>query len=118
VLIVDDDPTIRELVVDTLAGDGLELAEAADGLAALASIGRRAPDAIVLDLAMPHLDGFEVLDRLQRKPETAGIPVIILTARHLSKEEREALSQRTLALLTKAEYSGVELSRLVARALT
>jgi signal transduction histidine kinase/DNA-binding response OmpR family regulator len=117
VLVVDDDATIRDLVVNTLAADGFRLAEAEDGLAALASIEDRPPDAIVLDLVMPNLDGFEVLERLQQQPETRTIPVIILTARQLSKQERRVLSQRALALLTKTGYSGVELRRLVANAL-
>lgn len=117
VLVVDDDATIRNLVVNTLAADGFDLAEAEDGLAALAAIDDRPPDAIVLDLVMPGLDGFEVLERLQQQPETRTIPVIILTARQLSKQERNVLSQRALALLTKSEYSGVELRRLVSHAL-
>jgi two-component system, OmpR family, sensor histidine kinase VicK len=117
VLVVDDDPAVLRLVVETLHGQGLELREAQDGSAALAEIAARKPDAIVLDLMMPGVDGFEVLERLQSDPETKLIPVVVLTARRLSSDERNLLRDRAVALLEKSAYSGDELRGLVARAL-
>ncbi|HUH15234.1 MAG TPA: response regulator, partial [Gaiellaceae bacterium] len=70
VLVVDDDEAVRRLVAGTLEGHGLELREAADGEEALALVAEAIPDAIVLDLAMPGLDGFAVLERLQEDPRT------------------------------------------------
>jgi CheY-like chemotaxis protein len=117
VLVVDDEEPVRRLVVETLVGYGLELREAADGGEALAEIEAHAPDAIVLDLVMPVLDGFGVLERLQADPETRSIPVVVLTARALSADERIWLRSRALALLEKSEYSARELRRLVVQAL-
>ncbi len=116
-LVVDDDPAVRRLVVETLQGDGIELREAPDGESALAEVATRRPDGIILDLMMPGLDGFGVLERLQANPETRLIPVLVLTAKSLSTAERHLLRDRVVALLDKSAYSPQELRRLVDRAL-
>jgi CheY-like chemotaxis protein len=117
VLVVDDEESVRALVLETLAGTGYELREAADGDEALDRIAARRPDAIVLDLVMPKLDGFAVLERLQGDPELRLIPVIVLTARALMAGERSLLQRRAVSLLEKSEYSGEELRSLVKRAI-
>ncbi|HEX7144452.1 MAG TPA: response regulator, partial [Gaiellaceae bacterium] len=117
VLIVDDEESVRALVLETLSGTGYELREAADGEEALERIAARRPDAIVLDLTMPKLDGFAVLERLQGDPETRRIPVVVLTARALLAAERSLLQRRAVNLLEKNDYSGEELRGLVQRAL-
>jgi PAS domain S-box-containing protein len=116
VLVVDDEEQVRALVRETLSGDGFELREAADGEQALEVVGAQRPDVVVLDLVMPGLDGFSVLERLQSEPATRAIPVIVLTARRLTREERELLRQRAVALLEKSAYSAAELRRLVRQA--
>jgi signal transduction histidine kinase/DNA-binding response OmpR family regulator len=113
VLVVDDEEPVRRLIVETLGGFGLELREAADGEAALEQVAAALPDAIVLDLVMPKLDGFAVLERLQEAPETRTIPVVVLTAKSLSPGERMWLRTRALAVLEKSEYSAHELRKLV-----
>jgi CheY-like chemotaxis protein len=117
VLVVDDEENVRRLVQETLKGQVTELREAADGEEALAEIARQKPDVVVLDLIMPGVDGFAVLERLQGDPETRTIPVIVLTARRLSAGERHALLERTVSLLDKSAYSPDELRRLVERSL-
>jgi CheY-like chemotaxis protein len=117
VLVVDDEENVRALVRATLGRDGVELREAVDGEDALAAIAAEKPDAIVLDLMMPKLDGFAVLERLQSDPETRRLPVVVLTARRLGAEERSLLKDRAVALLEKSEYSAAELRRLVRQAL-
>jgi signal transduction histidine kinase/DNA-binding response OmpR family regulator len=117
VLVVDDDPAVRRLVFETLDGNGIELREAADGESALAEIAAAKPDVLILDLAMPGLDGFDVLERLQENPESKLLPVVVLTARRLSTAERELLRERTVSLLEKGAYSPQELRRLVHAAL-
>jgi CheY-like chemotaxis protein len=117
VLVVDDEESVRSLVIETLAGNGYELREAADGQEALERIAARRPDAIVLDLTMPKLDGFAVLERLQGDPETRRIPVVVLTARALMAAERSLLQRRAVMVLEKNGYSGEELQSLVKRAL-
>jgi CheY-like chemotaxis protein len=117
VLVVDDDDTLRRLVVETLMRDGRELREAGNGLDALVAIAAQRPDVLVLDLMMPGLDGFGVLERLRASPETRTLPVVILTARELSEQERDQLRERSAWLLEKADFSGAELRRLVHQAL-
>ena len=118
VLVVDDEESVRRLVLETLRTNGFELREAASGEEALAEIASRTPDALILDLVMPGLDGFAVLERLQDNPETRLLPVIVLTARRLSSEERRLLSDRTISLLEKSAYSPSDLREIVARAIS
>jgi CheY-like chemotaxis protein len=75
------------------------------------------PDLIILDLIMPDLDGFEVVQRLRTDEATRRIPILILTAKDLSVEERDRLRHRVQAIITKGGDSRllVELHRLVAR---
>ncbi|MEZ5094002.1 response regulator [Nocardioides sp.] len=79
VLVVDDDPTVREVVATYLRRDGLDVLEAADGPAALAADADAEPDLVVLDLMLPGLDGLEVFRRLRAR--RGGVPVVMLTAR-------------------------------------
>jgi two-component system, OmpR family, response regulator MprA len=79
ILVVDDDPPIRRMLERTLAAEGYEVASAADGGAALASVERSAPDVVVLDVAMPGLDGLAVCRRLRAKG--LALPILLLTAR-------------------------------------
>jgi len=79
ILVVDDDPSVRRMLVRTLGAEGNEVEAAADGGAALLAVERRAPDAVVLDVAMPDMDGLAVCRRLRERGLTA--PVLLLTAR-------------------------------------
>lgn len=115
ILVVDDEPAIRRLVAAALADH--EVREAGDGEEALRKIAARRPDAIVLDLGMPKLDGFDVLERLQQDEATKSIPVIVLTARELTPIEQHRLSRRAASLLTKSAYSADHLRAFVARAI-
>lgn len=87
VLIVDDDPPVLRMLVRTLAAEGYEPVAAPDGGAALAAVERSVPDLVVLDVAMPGLDGLQVCRRLRGKG--IGVPVLLLTARD-SVEDRVA----------------------------
>ena len=79
ILVVDDDPSVRRMLVRTLGAEGNEVESAADGGTALVAVERRAPDAVVLDVAMPGMDGLAVCRRLRERGLTA--PVLLLTAR-------------------------------------
>jgi two-component system, OmpR family, response regulator MprA len=87
VLLVDDDASIRRMLERTLAAEGYEVAAVADGGSALAAVERSVPDAIVLDVAMPGLDGLSVTRRLRGKG--LAVPILLLTARD-ALEERVA----------------------------
>jgi DNA-binding response OmpR family regulator len=78
VLVVDDEPKIRDLARRYLEADGFEVTEAADGTAALAAVADTPPDMIVLDIMMPVLNGLDVLRRIRA---TSNVPVLLLTAR-------------------------------------
>lgn len=78
VLVVDDEPMVREVVCTYLAKDGFATHEAATGLAALEAADEHSPDLIVLDVMLPELDGYSVLAKLREKTD---VPVILLTAR-------------------------------------
>ncbi len=85
-LVVDDDVTVREVVVSYLRAAGHEVAEADDGAAALAAVRSAAPDLVVLDLMLPGIGGLEVCRRLR---ETSDVPVVMLTA--LGEEQDRVL---------------------------
>jgi two-component system, OmpR family, response regulator MprA len=79
ILVVDDDAPIRRMLQRTLAAEGHDVSAAADGGAALAAVERTVPDLVVLDVAMPGLDGFAVCRRLRAKG--LALPILLLTAR-------------------------------------
>jgi DNA-binding response OmpR family regulator len=81
ILIVEDDPDIAELVARYLEKAGYSTERAASGRDALGAIAIRAPDLLVLDLMLPHVDGLEVCRAVRANDDTAGIPIIMLTAR-------------------------------------
>jgi phosphate regulon transcriptional regulator PhoB len=81
VLVVEDEPDIRDLIVLHLARDGFRCRTAASGAEALRQVKAQAPDLVVLDLMLPEMDGLEVCRRLRGDPATAGVPIIMLTAR-------------------------------------
>ncbi len=81
VLVVEDEPDIRALIVHHLTRDGFRCRTAGSGPEALQSIRRAAPDLVVLDLMLPGLDGLEVCRRLRGDPASSAIPVIMLTAK-------------------------------------
>jgi two-component system OmpR family response regulator len=78
VLVVDDDPHIRQVVCFTLRKDGFAIAEAADGKAALQAVERERPDLIILDVMMPELDGGEVCRRVR---QISDVPIIFLSSK-------------------------------------
>jgi type II secretory ATPase GspE/PulE/Tfp pilus assembly ATPase PilB-like protein/ActR/RegA family two-component response regulator len=81
VLLVDDEDALRKVMRDLLERDGFEVTEARDGVEALDQADRGAPDIIVLDLNLPGLSGYDVLQRLRAHPATAQVPVVVLTAK-------------------------------------
>ena len=86
-----------------LAGALQDMIDAAeDGRAALQVIARQRPDAILLDLLMPRMDGFSVIDRLHGDPKLQDIPVIVLTAKTLTGDEQALLQKRVLTVIRKA----------------
>ena len=101
VLVIDDDEISRYLVRNHLAGAPFVVTEAGDPRQGLLEARARRPDAIVLDLAMPEMSGFDVLDRLKEDPATMDIPVVILTSKALTDDERRRLAPHARRILSK-----------------
>jgi CheY-like chemotaxis protein len=99
VMVVDDDPLARELMRATLSGMGLVVTTQQNGQEALGEIHRQRPDAMVLDLAMPGLDGLAVLDALARTPGCEQLPVFVWTVMRLDEAELDSLSQTARTVL-------------------
>jgi signal transduction histidine kinase/DNA-binding response OmpR family regulator len=103
VLIVDDDDLSRYLIRQALRDLPCSILEATDGYEALRSAHQHKPNLVTLDLGMPGLSGFDILDELKTDPATGGVPVAIITSKRLSDPERERLAARANAILSKSE---------------
>jgi two-component system alkaline phosphatase synthesis response regulator PhoP len=104
ILVVDDEPGLREIVRVNLEAAGYRVLEAAEGQEALDLVEREHPDLLILDLMLPGMDGWEVLRRLESRPETAGLPVIILTARAGDEDRLRGLEEGAVQYITKPFY--------------
>ncbi|MEW6127186.1 MAG: ATP-binding protein [Acidobacteriota bacterium] len=109
ILVVDDDPDALEITRTMLEGRGHLVKTAKDGLEAISEINRHTPAAVVLDLMMPQMDGIEVAYLLQTNPRWCEIPIVLLTARDLSNEERAALNYKSVQVIHKGAFSREEL---------
>jgi signal transduction histidine kinase len=103
-LVVDDDPATREMLMRWLARDGWTVGVAENGRIALDIINRRPPSLIILDLVMPEMNGYVLLNHLAGDAALAGIPVVVLTSSDLSADERALLDRRTHAILLKGMH--------------
>jgi len=103
VLVVEDEPDTLKYVAGTLGERGMSVTTATDGRGALAQLRRATPSAIVLDLLMPGMDGFSFLERLSAEPSWRDIPVVVLTAKSLTNEEREWLGRCCSTVLAKGK---------------
>jgi signal transduction histidine kinase/CheY-like chemotaxis protein len=106
VLLIEDQEATRYVIRETLRKAGQESIEAADGAQGLELARERAPDLIFLDLRMPGMSGFEVLDRLKEEPATRGIPVLIYSGEEITPEDLERLHGRVAGIISKAELMG------------
>jgi CheY-like chemotaxis protein len=80
VLVVDDDRDIRDALTQILTEEGFEVTEAGNGQQALAEIARKTPDLVLLDLMMPVMNGWQVLQTLRQSAELSKLPVVVLSA--------------------------------------
>ncbi len=98
ILVVDDNEGLRENLGEALEMEGFRVALAADGAAALAELERELPQAVLLDLKMPGMDGRKLLSRIRANPALAGVRVVLTTGLSASKGEAQGLAD---ALLVK-----------------
>lgn len=116
IFIAEDDESILDLLVTRLRIAGYQTTQEKDGLAALEAIRRNPPNACILDVNMPRLDGFQVLGRLRADPLTAHIPVLILTARRAPDDIKTAIRLGATDYLSKP-FNHEQLLARVARLL-
>lgn len=108
VLIVEDEADMRNLLIRQLAKVGLNARECGNGLEAIDAIKKKMPDLILLDLMMPKMDGFEFLSELRLLPDGLLIPVVILTAKDISKEESIFLDASAQMVIIKGELKNMD----------
>lgn len=105
IVISDDSVDARRLIRRILQSQGdFTVFEAGDGKEALTLIEKEKPDLIILDLMMPEMDGFAVIDTLKRNPETANIPVIVASAKELTTNEKARLEGQIQSLMQKGDF--------------
>jgi len=110
IVIIEDNPDAARLIRRILQSRGeFFIEEAHSGREGIELVRRQPPDLIVLDLMMPDVSGFQVLDTIAQDKDLASIPVIIVSAKTLTKEERERLSKQTEAFLQKGAFTNDEL---------
>jgi signal transduction histidine kinase len=116
VLVADDDEPSRYVVRRELEGEVGEIAEVGGGASALEFAHRRRPSAIVLDLTMPDLDGFEVLQRLRATPGLESVPVVVHTSRVLGPDEQELIARARAIVIDKSSATKQRLLAALSRA--
>ena len=104
ILVIDDEAAIRDSLHMTLEYEGYEVVGAATGQEGLALIRERQPSAVLLDLLMPGMDGFEVVEALRADPGTKSVPVVILTSKSMTPQDKERLQGRITYVARKTEF--------------
>ena len=105
ILIVDDEAINRSVLHSQIEKVGLAVKEATNGLMALEMVKQSIPQLILLDLMMPEMDGFELIDQLRQNPQYQNIPIVVITAKDLTNEDRHRLSGYVQNVLQKGSYS-------------
>jgi CheY-like chemotaxis protein len=116
-LLVDDDDLVRRSVRQALEPTGWKVTEAENGQIAVDSLTAARPDVIILDLMMPKMDGFEFLNELRGRPDWRDIPVVVITARDLTDEDRERLNGGVERIIQKSDRDEMlrQLTREISR---
>lgn len=115
VLVVDDDPGTRAFFRRILVREGWAVREAADGMRALAQLEIKRPSAMILDLMMPNLDGFETLRAVRARADCADLPVIIATSKDLDREEMHWLRSNAREVVIKGDKGRADLVSAIRR---
>ena len=115
VVIVDDDPSARQLTGRLLRKAGWKVSEAGNGRIALQRIAEETPDLIIIDLMMPEMDGFDLIDALRRDSATHSTPIVVVTAKDLTGEDRQRLNGSVGQVLMKSTHRREELLAAVRR---
>lgn len=112
ILVVDDDPHMRDLLCTRLDLAGYRATSANDGFQALHCLRAVRPAAMILDITMPQLDGFGVLERLKRMSVFHALPIMVLTARHQTGDVQRAIAMGARDFMAKPFNDGIFLQRV------
>ncbi len=115
VVVIDDDPLDLDLVEAVLTPEGYTVARAASGEEGVRLVRQEHPLVVLLDLRMPDMDGFEVAERLRADPDTAAVPIIVLTHLEMTRADRDRLAGRVSHLAQKGQLDRAALVALVGR---
>jgi CheY-like chemotaxis protein len=118
VLVVDDNPILRQIYRRVLEAEGFAVQEAESGNRALQLIGRSRPALVLLDLMMVDMDGFKFLDQLRSRSDGADLPVVVLSAKPLGDLEREYVAAYAQGFVRKSDKSAAEAVAWVKRLLS
>jgi PAS domain S-box-containing protein len=118
VLVVDDDPMAVEMIAIRIPSLGSEVLRAFGGREAIEIARRELPDLIVLDLMMPGVNGFDVVAALNEQPDTARIPIVVVTAMPITDQNRARLTGNVTAIMEKAGFDAGRFTTEVRRALS
>ena len=120
VLVVDDDPKASDMIAALLPPPAYSVVRADSGIQAIQLAGRLRPDLILLDLMMPQVSGFDVVEALQHDDETARIPILVVTAKDISAQDRATLNahrEQAVGIVEKAGFNRAGFLAEVRRAL-
>jgi len=112
---IDDDPVDLDLLEAVLPPDGWRLVRASGGDEGLRAVRRERPAVVLLDLLMPDVDGFEVVERLRADPRVADVPIVVLTSKDMTAADCERLSGRISVLARKGTFRQDQLADVVRR---
>jgi PAS domain S-box-containing protein len=105
ILIVDDEAVLVELMVSMIENNGYEVSHAYGGREAIEKTANERPDALILDLMMPGVTGFDVIQALKRNPDTVDIPIIVCTAKDFTSEEKEMFNSNLSYFMQKGDLN-------------
>jgi DNA-binding response OmpR family regulator len=112
-LLVDDDPAVHEMLEHELSKAGYIVDKARSGAEGLERAEKLRPDVIILDLLMPGMSGFELAERLRQRETTSRIPIVVLTAKELTADDRERLRNGVSGTVMKGSAAGARLIRAI-----
>jgi len=117
VLIIEDDPFIADVYVLKLESEGYDVETAEDGIIGLEKLKKNKYDIILLDILMPNLDGFKVLERIKMNPEVSKIPVVILTNLSQKKDIQKGLDLGATDYIIKTKFTPTEVVKTINKVL-
>jgi CheY-like chemotaxis protein len=118
VLVVDDDPKAAELIAIRITGLASLVLRVHSGREAIEAARRELPDVIVLDLMMPEVNGFDVVEALRERPDTARIPILVVTAKQITDEDRAMLDGHVASIIGKGEFDSTRFTAELRRAMS